>query len=275
MREFTDRGVTLRWSEAINADGLSRVLVEAGPAVSSHDTVRLICSENGGPERAIRGWPVLRDPQTGFQQFAAILPSVIQEKSLSWRPVLTSGGREYDPGPEEAPEAAPPPTPAKPSAQSPVLEHVAKFVVPFTGNFSPSGETPDGIWLHFAIKEGGTVEGPHLKGTIEPIGGDWMRVRSDGVGLLHAKALIKPSMGNAPILFEDTGVCDFGPDGYAALAKGNLPASAPVRLAPRYLTSNPHYSWMNRVQGFGIGEASLSDITLRFDVYSAKGTSDA
>ncbi|NOC85600.1 DUF3237 domain-containing protein [Ruegeria sp. HKCCD6428] len=274
MREFSDRGVTLRWSEAINADGLSRVLVEAGPSVSSHDTLRLICSEDGGPERAIRGWPLLRDPQTGFQQFAAVLPSVKQEKTLSWRPVLTSGGREYDPGPEKAVQPAAP-EPTKTAVTSPVLEHVAKFVVPFDSSFHPSGETPDGIWLHFAIKEGGTVEGPHLKGVIEPIGGDWMRVRPDGVGLLHAKALIRPSIGQAPILFEDTGVCDFGPDGYAALSKGNLPASAPVRLAPRYLTSNPHFSWMNRVQGFGIGEASLSDITLRFDVYSAKGISDA
>ncbi|WP_298849959.1 DUF3237 domain-containing protein [uncultured Ruegeria sp.] len=274
MREFTDRGVTLRWSEAINANGLNRVLIEAGPAVSSHDTVRLICSENGGPERAIRGWPLSRDAQTGFQQFAAILPTVKQEKSLSWRPVLTSAGREFDPGFENAPEAAPP-EPKKPSAQSLGLEHVAKFTVPFESNFHPSGETPDGVWLHFTIKEGGVVEGPNLKGTIEPVGGDWMRVRPDGVGLLHARALINPATGGAPIFFEDTGVCDFGPDGYAALSKGNLPTSAPVRLAPRYLTSNPNFTWMNRVQGFGIGEASLLDITLHFDVYSAKGTSDA
>nr|WP_253762888.1 DUF3237 domain-containing protein [Ruegeria sp. HKCCD4884] len=197
----------------------------------------------------------------------------MQGKSLNWRPVLTSGGREYDPGPDTAPSAAPAQQP-KPAQQSPVLEHIAKFTVPFTGDFHISGETPDGIWLHFAIKEGGTVEGPHLKGVIEPVGGDWMRVRPDGVGLLHARALIKPTEGGAPILFEDTGVCEFGPDGYAAVLKSNLPATAPVRLAPRYLTSNPNYSWMNRVQGFGIGEASLSDITLRFDVYSAKGTSD-
>ena len=273
MGEFTDRGVTLRWSELINENGLNRVLIEAGPAVSSHDVVRVICSEDGGPERAIRGWPLQCDPMTGFQQFAAMLPSVTQEKTLTWRPVLTTGGREYDPGPGKAPEPALP-SPAKPVTQMPALEHVGRFVVPFTDEFYPSGETPDGIWLHFGIKEGGTVEGPHLKGTIDPLGGDWMRVRSDGVGLLHARALIQPVEGGAPILFEDTGVCDFGPDGYAGLAKGNLPASAPVRLAPRYLTSNPNYAWMNRLQGFGIGEASLSDITLRFDVYSAKGTSD-
>ncbi|NOD64333.1 DUF3237 domain-containing protein [Ruegeria sp. HKCCD9179] len=273
MREFTDRGVTLRWSETISAAGDKRALIEAGPSVSPHDTVRLICSQAGGPERAIRGWPLHRDPKTGLQHFAATLPSVMQGKSLNWRPVLTSGGREYDPGPDTAPSAAPAQQP-KPAQQSPVLEHIAKFTVPFTGDFHISGETPDGIWLHFAIKEGGTVEGPHLKGVIEPVGGDWMRVRPDGVGLLHARALIKPTEGGAPILFEDTGVCEFGPDGYAAVLKGNLPATAPVRLAPRYLTSNPNYSWMNRVQGFGIGEASLSDITLRFDVYSAKGTSD-
>ncbi|WP_171238279.1 DUF3237 domain-containing protein [Ruegeria sp. HKCCA5763] len=273
MREFTDRGVTLRWSETISATGDKRALIEAGPSVSPHDTMRLICSPDGGPERAIRGWPLSYDKKTGLQRFAATLPSAAQDKTLCWRPVLTSGGHEYDPGPDTAPKTAPVQKP-NPAPQPPVLDHIAKFVVPFASDFHPSGETPDGVWLHFAIKEGGTVEGPHLNGVIEPVGGDWMRVRPDGVGLLHAKALIKPADGGAPILFEDTGMCEFGPDGYAALLKGNLPASAPVRVASRYLTSNLHYSWMNRVQGFGIGEASLSDITLRFDVYSAKGTSD-
>lgn len=274
MREFSDGGVTLRWSEAAfqAATGVQRVLVEAGPAISPHDTLRLFYREGGGPERAVRGWPLGQDPQTGLQQFAAALPVPAVGKQMTWRPVLTSGGRDYDPGNAVAPK--PEDRAPKHETSSPVLDHIAHFEVPFSGNFNPSGETPDGIWLHFAIKEGGTVTGPNLNGTIEPVGGDWMRVRPDGVGILHAKALINPTTGGAPVMFDDTGICDFGTDGYAALAKGKLPPSAPVRLAPRYLTSNPRYMWINRLQGFGIGEASLSDITLRFDVYSAKGTSD-
>lgn len=274
MKEFTDKGVTLRWASAAPsvAQGMQRVLIEAGPSVSSHDVLRVLYAEGDGPERAVRGWPLRRDPVSGMQQFAACLPASKPGKPMSWRPVLTSGGHECDPGSAEPAEQ--PLVPDETRAQTPQLNFVARFVVPFTGNFHPSGETPDGVWLRFAIKEGGTVEGPNLTGTIEPVGGDWMRVRPDGVGILHAKALIRPTTGGAPIMFDDTGLCDFGPDGYAALCKGKLPPSAPVRLAPRYLTSNRRYAWLNRVQGFGIGEARLSDITLRFDVYSAKGTSD-
>lgn len=275
MREFTDKGVTLRWSEAVTqvASGVQRVLVEAGPAVSSHDTLRLIFSENGGPERAVRGWPLGCDPQTGMQQFAAALPMAMKGHPLAWRPVLTASGREVDPGQQTIAK----PEPAKitkADQPSPSLEHIAHFVVPFEANFHATGETPDGVWLHFAIRDGGTVTGSKLNGTIEPVGGDWMQVRPDGVGSLHAKAMIKPSDGGAPIMFDDSGICDFGQSGFAALCKGQLPATAPVRIASRYLTSNARYTWLNRVQGFGIGQASLSDVTLRFDVYSAKGTSD-
>ncbi len=98
-----------------------------------------------------------------------------------------------------------------------------------------------------------------------------MQVRSDGVGILNARAMIQPDSGGDLIMFEDSGICDFGPEGYAAVARGALPARAPVRLSQRYLTSNPAYLWMNRLQGFAIGEAHLSDITLRFDVFTAKG----
>jgi len=274
MREFRDGGITLRWSEAAMqaVTGAQRVIIEAGPAVSSHDTLRLLYSEGGGPERAVRGWPLGRDPHTGMQKFAAALPVASKGKPLFWRPVLTSRGREYDPGKAQAAE---PEVATTEPVVPPSLDHIARFVVPFSDDFHPSGETPDGVWLHFAIKQGGTVTGPSLTGAIEPVGGDWMRVRPDGIGILHAKALIKPETGGAPIIFDDTGVCDFGADGYAALCKGKLPGRAPVRLAPRYLTSNPRYKWLNRLQGFGIGEASLSDVTLRFDVYSARGTSDA
>ncbi len=275
MREFTDKGITLRWSEAVTqtVSGVQRVLVEAGPAVSSHDTLRLLFSEAGGPERAVRGWPVGCDPKTGMQQFAATLPLALAGKPMSWRPVLTSRGREVDPGYQQVKPAQKPAADAAPV--SPALDHIARFVVPFDANFRTTGETPEGLWLHFAIREGGTVCGPKLNGTIEPVGGDWMQVRPDGVGSLNARAMIKPDDGGAPIMFEDSGICDFGQTAFAALCKGQLPATAPVHIASRYLTSNPNYKWLNRVQGIGIGQASLSDVTLRFDVYSAKGTSDA
>lgn len=293
MFEHVDKGTILRWREL--ADGpagrVRRVLVEAGPPASPHDVLRLIWSLDGGPERATRGRPLPPDPATGLQRFVADLPAGAPAGALRWRPVLTAGGREIDPGMPAAEPAihqaahaaigslaaavpgalgalASAAGPAASGPAHPELALLGRFTLPFDGDFHPIGATPDGVRLRFGLRAGGRVEGERLSGDILPVGGDWMRVRPDGIGVLDARAIIQPDAGGGPIMLEETGLCDFGDAGFAALARGELPASAPVRVTPRYLTSNPRFLWLNRVQGFGVGVARLADVTLQIDVYT-------
>ena len=49
------------------------------------------------------------------------------------------------------------------------------------------GPIPEGLRLNFYVT-GGSFEGPKCKGTILPVGGDWLTIRSDGVGILDVRA---------------------------------------------------------------------------------------
>lgn len=289
MSEISKNGLTLRWSEAVaNAAGAGqRVLVEAGPA-SPANVLRLIYSIGGGPERAARGWLVGTDPETGIQAFAAHLPDIPKGQQMSWRPVLSQGARELDPKRAGTPDSVAtnvthaPPIIAKSDKLTPALaaqnedtnqplfaanwEYIFRVFVPFENDIHSLGETPDGVRMRFQIKPGGLVRGPAMNGEILSTGGDWMRIRMDGIGVADVHALIRTDTGGL-ILTEYTGICDFGSEGYKAICSGHLPETAPVRLAPRYLTSDPAWSWLNRIQGFAVGVAHLNDLLLQYDEY--------
>ncbi len=149
------------------------------------------------------------------------------------------------------------------------LEFLFRVTAPFEPDKYPVGETPDGIRLNYRLLDGGYVRGPALTGEILHRGGDWMRVRPDGVGIAHIHALIKPDQGGI-VLTEYTGICDFGPDGYRQLAAGNAPKRAPLRFAPRYLTAEPHLSWLNRLQCFSVGEVNLERHLVEYDLYAMR-----
>lgn len=289
MSEVSQNGLMLRWSEAVaNATGAGqRVLVEAGPA-SPANVLRLIYSIGDGPERAVRGWPVGADPETGLQAFAAHLPDVPKGQQMNWRPVLSQGRHELDPKRAGAPESVvtdvthAPLNIVKPDKLTPALaaqnedtsqplfavnwEYIFRVFAPFENDIHSLGETPDGVRMRFQLKPGGLVRGPAMNGEILSTGGDWMRIRRDGIGVADVHALIRTDTGGL-LLTEYTGICDFGPDGYKSLCAGHLPETAPVRLAPRYLTSDPAWSWLNRIQGFAVGVAHLNDLMLQYDEY--------
>ena len=56
------------------------------------------------------------------------------------------------------------------------------------------GQTHEGIRSVF-YATGGTIEGPRVKGTVLPGGGDWYRQREDGVGELDVRATFKTDDG--------------------------------------------------------------------------------
>ena len=283
MGECWDNGVGFSWAQAsAEATRLGRslgTLVRVFPAHPAN-AVKAIYSIAGGPDREVRGNLVGVDSASGEQIFAIALPEPPPGTQLVWRPVLSRSGRSIDPklmgiAPDRVGAPLPP---ALDTASAPVApSHPARF--PFAPEFlfrvtapvypdeDPVGETPDGLRLLFALRDGGTVRGPALNGEILHKGGDWMRVRPDGVGVCAIDALIRvPDRGI--VQTEYSGLVDFGPDGYAQLAQGGGPRRAPLRFAPRYLTAIPELKWINRLQCFSVGEVDLERHIVEYDLYA-------
>jgi hypothetical protein len=288
--DYSEPGASLSWALADAVSGgparALRAIVRALPAHPAN-AVKVLYSVAGGPEREVRGHATGIDPASGAQMFSVDLPVPPDGLAMVWRPVLMRSGRMLDPRlggipadifrtaiPPAAASAAPPALPQT-AAVVPVhpdrFPFLPQFLFRVTASFlpddSPVGETPDGLRFLFALQDGGTVRGPALNGAILHKGGDWMRVRRDGVGICAIDALIRPT-GGGVVLTEYTGVCDFGPQGYAALARGALPGKAPLRFAPRYLTAVPGLQWMNRLQCLSIGEVDLERRVIEYDLYA-------
>jgi len=131
------------------------------------------------------------------------------------------------------------------------------------------GPVAEGLRLNVYVTKG-EISGPKLQGKLRPVGGDWLTVRTDGVGILDVRATFETDDG-ALIYTNYTGVADFGEDGYQKLLDGAPPPSGlPLRVVPRYQTSHPAYSWLNRLQCLGIGQAFLERGEVHYDVYAVR-----
>lgn len=114
------------------------------------------------------------------------------------------------------------------------------------------GAVPDGNRIIFFV-EGGTLEGPHLKGRVVPnSGADWIRIRPDGVGLLDVRFCLE-THDNALIYAHWQGRSWSAPEDseYAYdVMKPDDPAGAwryYFRTAPFFETSDPRYAWLNTI----------------------------
>jgi len=128
------------------------------------------------------------------------------------------------------------------------------------------GPVAEGLRINFHVT-GGEVNGPRLRGILRPVGGDWLTLRTDGVGILDVRATIE-THDQALIHVAYTGACDLGENGYEAFINNALPPSAPLRTAPRFQTAHPDYRWLNRVQCFNVGEVDLRRFEVHYDVYA-------
>lgn len=283
MQQIAQNGLTLRWGEPV-VDAIrrcQRVVMEAGPA-SPANVMRVLYSDGFGHERAVRAWDTGVDPESGLQRFAADLPIPKPGSPLRWRPLLTNGSREVAPPlePVGAAEAdAPVNNPAQPAGEQIInpkapasafpftLEYLARVTAPLDQNPHVVGDTPDGLRIIYPLGKHGTVEGPRMKGRIEHLGGDWMRIRDDGIGIAGVSVLITMSDG-ALVMGEYSGVVDFGRDGKQRLLAGNPPPQAEANLTPRLLTAAPEWTWLNRLQLVGFGRVTFSDLLVQYDIYA-------
>jgi hypothetical protein len=102
------------------------------------------------------------------------------------------------------------------------------------------------------------------------VGGDWLTIRRDGVGMLDVRMTIETHDG-ALIYVTYTGVSDMGEDGYQKFMRGELPPSGtPIRTNPRLQTSHPDYVWLNRLHCLGIGQAFLERSEVLYDIYAVR-----
>lgn len=147
------------------------------------------------------------------------------------------------------------------------LEHLCSY----TAQLTPPeviGPLPEGIRINFYVT-GGSVTGPRLKGILRAAGGDWLTLRSDGVGAMDVRATMETPEG-ALIHVAYTGVAELGEDGYARFLAGDPPPTFSLRTAPRLSSAHPDYLWLNRLQCVGIGQADLARLEVRYDVYALR-----
>jgi len=148
------------------------------------------------------------------------------------------------------------------------LEHVLSFTG--IGEAAPEmiGAVPEGLRVNF-YNAGGTVGGPRIRGKVRPVGGDWMTARPDGVAVVDVRVTFETDDG-ALVLVTYGGTIDFGPSGYEGFARGEIPAVARIRTAPRFSTASPDYAWLNRLHCIGVGEYRASTRTASYDVYAVR-----
>lgn len=99
---------------------------------------------------------------------------------------------------------------------------------------------------------GGTVEGPRVKGTIAHLGADWLTMRADGTAQLDVRALVHTHDG-AVIHTHYTGIMAPGENGPRIIT------------APLFETGDERYAWLNGVQAVATGAPGAG--TVDYDVY--------
>jgi hypothetical protein len=129
-----------------------------------------------------------------------------------------------------------------------------EYLVSYWATLAPPeviGPIAEGIRVNFYVTAG-EVSAPKMRGRLRPVGGDWLLLRPDGVGMLDVRATMELDDG-ALILTTYGGVVDSGPEGYPLFLKGILPPRLDLRIVPRYYTGHPEYLWLNRLQCVGVG----------------------
>ena len=151
------------------------------------------------------------------------------------------------------------------------VEFALDHIFSYTGSLAEPeiiGEVPEGLRVNF-YSTGGEITGPRLNGVVRAVGGDWMTVRRDGVAYLNVRTTFE-THDHAIILVTYEGVIDLGAGGYQSFLRSELPETAQLRIAPRFVTSHPDYVWLNRIFCVGVGEYHAQTNVATYDVYAVR-----
>jgi hypothetical protein len=232
--------------------------------------------------RAIR---LATDHDRGIEYHRTVLPDFWTGQRVSYVPVLSCAGRSAPdpdtaatlpssfrlsdaPLPSSSPGRRATPSPAPtPERAMPVPRYLASVRVPLQ---PPEiiGETPTGLLVNwFWSPNEGTVVGLGAAAKVRKVGGDWMNIRRDGIGVMDVRATVETAEG-ALIYADYQGYCDFGEDGYRNFLDRRWPDLAPTRTTPRLHTAHPRYTWLNRLQCVGVGAVHMKALVYTYDLYA-------
>jgi hypothetical protein len=240
-----------------------------------HNTVEVRYRLNHGPELRIRAAQAQASASAARQYFQAVFPYLPAGSEVAYGVIARCVGRRagvVDGGPlpssftvESAPSAA---APAAVSGSVPFpyrMELITRFSIKLTSAPEVIGVTPDGLHVDFLLAEG-TCQGKHLEGKVSQHGGDWMRIRPDGIGIPDIYVtVITPE--KSLVLMKCSGKVDLGPNGYDNAVAGRFPPLAPVIVEGYFLGSEARYAWLNRLQVVGIGWVKMTELMVEYDIY--------
>jgi hypothetical protein len=150
-------------------------------------------------------------------------------------------------------------------------EYGLEYVCSYTLILHPAeviGPLAEGIRANFHFA-GGDVDGPKLRGKFRPVGGDFVTLRRDGIGILDIRGTIETHDG--ALIYEfGTGLAYGAEDAYERAIKRDLAPTTPLRAVVRLQTAHPEYVWVNRLQFVSIGELVRARSEVRADLYALK-----
>lgn len=147
------------------------------------------------------------------------------------------------------------------------LEHICSYWAALSAP-EVIGPLAEGLRVNLYVTDG-EVSGPKMRGRLRRVGGDWLSLRPDGIGVLDVRATLELEDG-ALIYTTYSGVADLGPDGYEKFLAGTPPAQVQLRITPRYYTGHSDYLWLNRLQCVGIGEVDMQQMRVSYDIYALR-----
>jgi hypothetical protein len=236
---------------------------------------------NGGSVRQAIALSEPRAHDVNARMFRAVLPG--QSTGLvEFLPVLRFAGQPISPQLVESAAcpryqvgrgAAPVETPgssAKPSgklAGEPRWQWDARFLwsVTVTVRKEVVGALPDGLRINWHLKEGSFAGSGH-EGVVLLGAADWMRIRTDGVGIVNVNELLQTRTG-ARLYCSYGGIFDLGADGYARALRDEFDPLPPFVGTPTYTTADKELEWLNRAQCIGVGRVYMKPARLEYDVY--------
>ena len=146
------------------------------------------------------------------------------------------------------------------------MEHIFSYEGTSAGPPEIIGPVAQGLRLN-AYFSGGTVSGPKVNGKILPVGGDFLTVRTDGVGDIDVRLTIQTDDG-ALIYQTNSGVLELGENGHEDFMSMKLQDVTQIRASIRFQTSHDKYKWLNRKQCIGIGHFMAMEGKITYDVYA-------
>jgi hypothetical protein len=273
--------------------GRTSIVVTVGvhPANPSN-VVSIRYRVDGGPAQSVPARLVRTDYAVQSQYFTATFPDFRAGEVVEYRPILECAGRRVPASAAEAFTASfrlggSFPTRADARAEERTslgnrllavlqrprlpydLEYLASIAVPLRGP-ELIGVTPEGIKVNwYWYPNEGIVTGPKLNARVLVLGGDWMTIRRDGIGVMDVRATLETPDGEL-LYVSYPGVFELGENGYEDFLNQKWPDKATTRTTPRFHTAHGRYQWLNRLQCLGIGEVRMTESVYTYDIYAVR-----